>query len=240
MYRLAHERSFLFSSATMIVLSVGCHRQQPAPVSSNTPISSITTNSNDEVVPREEPFELESDFTKLTREDFETFQAETETWNASGDGIVCTGKPRGYLYSKQPYTDFTLRLDLRFPRPANLKDDSKFKGNTGILVYITGEHKMWPVCLEVQGKNAQMGAIKENGGAEPVTTEDNEDARQKARKPVGQWNLIEVVSKAGALHVSLNGTPIANSQPGPLTTGLIGIQAEDHPFEIRHMRIRSE
>jgi hypothetical protein len=154
--------------------------------------------------------------------------------------VTCTGKPRGYLYSKQSYQNFTLRLDYRFPRPATLKDDTKFKGNTGFLVYVTGEHKLWPVCLEIQGKHVQMAAIKENGGAQPVTATDNEVARQKARRPVGQWNSLEIVSLNGSLSVALNGTPISTCEPNFLSDGLIGIQAEDHPFEVRRMRIRRE
>ena len=111
---------------------------------------------------------------------------------------------------------------------------------TGFLVYITGEHKLWPMCLEVQGKHVQMAAIKENGGAEPVKAEDDDAARQQARKPVGQWNSLDIVSKDGALAVSLNGTPISKCEPDFLSEGLIGIQAEDHPFEVRRIRVRRD
>lgn len=188
----------------------------------------------------EAPFQLESGFTALSLDQFDAFGAEPETWKATEGGISCTGKPKGYLYSKQSYENFTWRLEYQFPRPKSLKDDSKFKGNTGFLVYVNGEHKLWPVCIEVQGKYVQMAAIKENGGADPVTVEESDADRQEHRKPVGEWNELEIVSKDGALKVSLNGTPISSSQAGPLTKGLIGIQAEDHPFEVRHMRIRAD
>ena len=185
-------------------------------------------------------FELEPNFTQLNREQFEAFHAEPETWKSTSSGISSTGKPKGYLYSKETYHNFTWRLDYRFPRPAKLKDDLKFNGNTGFLVYITGEHKQWPVCLEVQGKYLQMAAIKENGGAQPVATEEDDIVRQKVRRPVGQWNSLEITSKDGALRVALNGALVSNSQPNFLSEGLIGIQAEDHPFDIRRMRIRRD
>jgi hypothetical protein len=105
-------------------------------------------------------------------------------------------------------------------------------------MYITGEHKLWPVSLEVQGKHVQMAAIKENGGAQPVTATDDDAARQKARHAVGKWNSIEIVSTDGVLEVSLNGTPISKCEPDFLSEGLIGIQSEDFPFEVRRMRIR--
>lgn len=202
---------------------------QPAPVADVAPVVEDTT-----------PFELEADFQPLKLEQFDVFGGEPETWKESGDVLVGSGRPRGYLYSKEPYQNFTWRCDLRFLRPSKLQDDAKFKGNTGFLVYITGEHKLWPVCIEIQGKNVQLGAIRENGGAEPVVVEDDEAARVKARKPVGQWNSIEIVSKDGALTSTVSGVQIATSKPGPLTSGLIGIQAEDFPFEIRRMRIRKD
>ncbi len=234
-------RRFVLSIIFLLTVQiVGCHNEAPVPASSHKEVPSTSATVVEDSVPQDTPFELEPEFTLLTRDQFISFQPEPETWTVTDDGIASSGKPRGYLYSQQPYENFTLRLEYRFPRPKGLKDDSKFKGNTGFLVYINGEHKLWPICVEIQGKYLQMAAIKENGGADPVIAEDDDAARQKARKPVGQWNSLEIISKAGALQVILNGTPISNSQPGLLKSGLIGIQAEDHPFEVRRMRIRSE
>lgn len=188
----------------------------------------------------ETPFTLEDGFTALTLDDFETFAAEPETWTATDGGFRSTGKPKGYAYSQAEHQNFTWRLEYRFDRPKSLKDDAKFKGNTGFLVYINGEHKLWPVCLEVQGKHVQMAAIKENGGASPVTVQEDDAARQDARKPVGQWNRLEIVSKDGSLTVKLNDVVISRSEANFLSAGKIGIQAEDHPFAVRRMRIRDE
>lgn len=244
----------LSSTITLFLASLifGCRGEVPAPApalpaessekqsTAKHSETSASDNSRTPDVEADQPFELEADFRLLTLEDFEQFGAESETWKSLADGFACSGKPRGYLYSKQPYQDFTWRFDYRFPRPEKLKDDSKFKGNTGFLVYITGEHKLWPICLEVQGKHIQMAAVKENGGAQPVTVADDDSARQRARAPVGQWNAIEIVSKEGELRVSLNGIMIAQSKPDFLSEGLIGVQSEDHPFEVRRMRIRPD
>lgn len=232
------------------LLLIGCQGEVPAPPpAAGDPTTTKTAvqqdapslpnpEMKDTVAPS--PFELESDFRLITLDDFDQFSAEPETWKSTGEGFVCSGKPRGYLYSKQSYQDFTWRFDYRFTRPQKLKDDVSFKGNTGFLVYITGEHKLWPMCLEVQGKYVQMASVKENGGAQPVTVEDDENARQHARTPVGQWNAIEIVSKSGELRVFLNGILVAHSQPDFLSDGLIGVQSEDHPFEVRRMRIRPD
>lgn len=232
---------FLSTILSILASLAGCQGEVPKAVVTKPDTSETVAEptSNEPEVP-ETPFELEPGFELLSRDSFDAFAAMPETWTATPDGISSTGKPKGYLYSKQPYENFTLRLDYRFPRPKNLKDDAQFKGNTGFLVYITGEHKQWPVCIEIQGKFAQMAAIKENGGADPVTVEDDDAARQKARNGVGKWNSLEIVSKTGALTATLNGTLISSSKAGPLKSGLIGIQAEDHPFEVRRMRIRKD
>ncbi len=187
-----------------------------------------------------EPFEMEAGFAPLSLTDFDAFGNDAETWTATADEIHCTGKPRGYLYSRDDYQNFTWRLEYRFERPGSLQDESKFKGNTGFMVYISGEHKLWPVSLEVQGKHVQMAAIKENGGASPVTVQDDDAVRQSARAPVGQWNRLEIVSHDGSLTVRLNERVISRSEPNFLSSGRIGIQAEDHPFVVRRMRIRRD
>jgi hypothetical protein len=209
-----------------------------APGQPSTPNEPVET-ANSEPEP-EPPFQLEDGFTLLTYSDFEAIGAEADTWEGTAEGFKCKGTPPGYLYSKQSFQNFTMRVDYRFPRPPSLKDDSQFKGNTGFLMYITGEHKIWPVCLEVQGKYSEMGDIRENGGAEKVTKTDDTEARQKARKPVGQWNSLEIVAKEGTLAVSLNGIPVCKSEPDFLSEGMIGVQAEKHPFEVRRLRVRKD
>lgn len=227
-----------------IILLVGCNggttSSPTAPVSPAMTPSSTLTPAREAVVEPDTPFTLEEGFRQLTRGDFEAFGAEDGTWSEITDGIACSGKPRGYLYTRDSFQNFTWRLEYRFPWPESLKDDSKFKGNTGFMIYITGEPKIWPLSLEVQGKHVQMGTIKENGGANAPMVEDHPEVRESARKPVGQWNRLEIVSKDGELHVSLNDQPLCKSAPDFLSSGAIGIQAEDFPFEVRRMRIRIE
>jgi len=186
------------------------------------------------------PFEWESDFQRLSLADFVPFPADADSWTERDDVLVCTGKPRGYVATRDTFQNFTWRLEYKFLRPTDLKDEAKFKGNTGFMIYITGEAKIWPVSLEVQGKHVQMAAIKENGGAEAPVVQDDDDARQSARKAVGQWNALEIISRDGGLSVTLNGVPISSSEPNFLSSGNLGIQAEDHSFEVRRMRVRRE
>jgi hypothetical protein len=238
-------KSLVLAAAVLAPLASGCTPTTTAPPAAAPPVPPpVKATEETTELPADpadgESFALEEGFTLLTRNDFDAFGAEAGTWTSTPEGVRCSGMPRGYLYSKTPYGNFTLRLQYRFDRPKKLPDEARFKGNTGFLMYITGEHKLWPLSMEVQGKHVQMAAIKENGGAEPAVVDDDENARRSARRPVGHWNALEIVSKDGALAVSLNGTPISRSEPNFLSEGLIGIQAEDHPFEVRRMRIRPE
>ncbi|MDX1969341.1 MAG: DUF1080 domain-containing protein [Planctomycetaceae bacterium] len=233
------------------LLVVGCSAPTPPPAAGTPPQDSVAATGPTETVAAgltaqpmtpepEPPFEWEPDFQRLSLADFLPYPADADSWTERDDVLVCTGKPRGYLATRETFQNFTWRLEYRFVRPGDLKDDAKFKGNTGFLIYITGEAKIWPVSLEVQGKHLQMAAIKENGGAEPPVVQDDDAARKSARKPVGQWNALEIRSRDGALSVTLNGVPVSSSEPNFLSSGNLGIQAEDHPFEVRRLRIRRD
>ena len=239
--------------ASLVVLTLGCSAEPPAtkptpgdavtptmpavsaPVKSAEPWSAETLAAGD--------FTLEEGFRTLTFEDFEPFfakppQSPQTTWLSMHDAIVCLGKPKGYLHSKEKFTDFTLRLELRFAPPADEAAAKNFNPNSGVMLHINEPHKQWPKSLEVQGRFAELATIKENGGAAKVQIVDDAAARESARKPFGEWNAIEIVSKAGAITSYLNGTKICESQPSDVASGLIGLQAEDFEVHFRRIRIR--
>src|SRR5438045_1179518 len=75
-----------------------------------------------------------------------------KTWTVERGVLVCRGKPNGYVYTDQGFTNYLLRFDWRYVRPEGLTSDADFKGNSGLLVHIQGEPKVWPRCVEVQGQ----------------------------------------------------------------------------------------
>jgi len=185
----------------------------------------------------------EADFFPLVLvEDFEHFSegepTDEPTWSEDTGILKCSGEPRGYLYTSEGHRNFVLRFDYRF-EPADNPDDVA-KLNTGVLVYISDEDKIWPVSLEVQGKHVEMGQIKSNGGVAAVDIADDDAARQNARKAPGEWNSVEVVSHEGALTAFVNGTKICESKPGELSEGRIGFQSERAKVEFRNIRIKDE
>ncbi len=179
-------------------------------------------------------------FEVIARDALDAFEVfgEPQTWSIDGTTVKCSGKPRGYLYTKQSYRNFVLRVEFRYLRPDGLEDDDTFKGNTGILLFLSGEHKLWPACVEVQGKHVQASKIVAIGGATAVEATDDADARGRGRKPPGEWNTIEITVKDGAVTSRLNDETIAQSQPGELKEGAVGFQAEDFELEFRNIRIK--
>ena len=248
-------RCVAVGAATLIALVLGCSAEPSAttprtvetgvptkpvastPVKNAEPWNAETLSAGD--------FTLEEGFRALTFADFEPFfakplQSPQTTWLSMHDAIVCFGKPKGYLHSKEQFTDFTLRLELRFAPPADESAAKNFNPNSGVMLHIVEPHKQWPKSLEVQGRFAELATIKENGGAAKVQIVDDNAARESARKPVGEWNAIEIVSKAGAITSFLNGTKICESQPSDVTSGMIGLQSEDFEVHFRRLRIRPE
>lgn len=239
---------------TMIAaLTLGCSAEPPKPAPApavtygTTPLDArpnVFTPWNAETLNNGE-FTLEEGFRRLSLDDFEPFfakppQAGPATWSSIGDAIVCSGKPKGYLHTTEKFADFTLRLDFRFaPLPEGV-DATKFNPNTGVMIHINEPHKQWPKSLEVQGRFTDLATIKENGGAAKFEMADDAAARESARKPVGEWNALEVVSKAGKLTSILNGTKICESQPSDVLEGMIGLQSEDYEVHFRRLRIRTE
>ena len=193
-------------------------------------------------------FSPEEGFRELSFSDFEPVFAKPPkaealpTWSTVGKAIVCTGKPKGYLSSKEKFKDFTLRLELRFaPSAGSEGNGSKpFDPNSGVMIYITEPHKQWPKSLEVQGRFSELATIKANGGATKVEPTDDATVRESARKPFGEWNGLEIVSQSGSLTVLLNGQKICESQPSDVSEGSIGLQSEDFEVHFRRLRIRSE
>jgi hypothetical protein len=230
----------------VMLLLAGCG-ESPAPPTAPAETTADTSGTDSSPPLQSEPFvpslEIEPDdfepeqgFARLSLDDFVPFEADGDTWQQIDGVIVCSGEPKGYLYSRQTYRNFTWRAEYRF---APVEDGERRPlANTGFMIHIQQPHKVWPNSLEVQGRWDEMCSIKANGGAAALTIEDDPAARESARKPVGEWNAVEIVSRDGALTATLNGQPVCSSQPGELTEGLIGLQSELFEVHFRRLRIR--
>ena len=232
-------RIFALSAAGLVAaIAGGCSKEPRAVVIPPTGVSDAEAAELAEEASESAVSPDSEGFRPLRLRDFERFAADSETWRETSGMLTTTGKPKGYIYSKRSFRNFTWRGEFRFP-PGG--DAAKVdQSNTGFMLAIQEPHKVWPRSLEVQGKWVEMGQIKSNGGVAALTINDDQASREASRKPVGEWNTIEIVMKDGTVSSVLNGKAICISEPGEVLEGRIGLQAENFPVEFRALRIREE
>lgn len=230
----------------LAMLAVGCQPAAGPSTGSKTtaaaPNSSVDSAVTSDTPPpvAETPFTVEEGYQLIPFNQMATFPADgtaDQTWTAERGEFLCTGKPKCYLHTKASYGDGTLRFDYRFEPDPKITDPAKLAAhNTGVLLFIQEPHAVWPKSIEVQGKHSEMGQLRPNGGAVAVEFQDSPDVRESARKPVGEWNSVEIMTKAGAITASINGQVVAVGKPGELISGLIGLQSEGHRLRYRNLR----
>src|SRR5438132_316520 len=74
-----------------------------------------------------------------------------KTWSVANGVIHCNGSAVGYLRTKEKFTNYTLTVEWRFTKVEPKKD------NTGVLVNMQGPDKVWPQCVQNQGKSGRQG-----------------------------------------------------------------------------------
>ena len=106
----------------VLFLLSGCQKEpDQKPESGN--VTSENQPVKESATPRE-PIVDQEGFTHLLLDDFEVFEEKpkkgapeikTPTWSMKEDMILCTGLPRGYIYTKKKHADFTFEVEIRYP-----------------------------------------------------------------------------------------------------------------------------
>lgn len=161
----------------------------------------------------------------------------TNTWSVADGLIKCTGKPTSYIRTGKDYRDYKLTVEWRFVKIGPKAD------NGGILVHMQLPDKLWPPCIQCQGKHDAVGDLFMMGGAESKEHRGM-DANtpmvkhgDSAEKPVGDWNTCELICSGNSVKVYVNGTLMNETTESTVTWGKIGFQSEGAPFEVRKVFI---
>jgi hypothetical protein len=182
----------------------------------------------------------EKGFAKLfngrNMDDFALVGVTPATFRVADGVIACTGQPNGYFATKKDYRNYVLRFDWKYARPQALQSDAAFEGNSGLLIHITGEHKVWPKCIEVQLMNKDAGNIF--GLGSKVSGKKDGPAQARAIKPVGEWNSEEVTCQDGKIAVKINGILVAEGTGADPAEGSIGWQSEGAEIHFRNLQIK--
>jgi 3-keto-disaccharide hydrolase len=156
-----------------------------------------------------------------------------EKWVADHGTIFgeSTSGKYGYLVTKKTYKNFEIRL----------KFNCTMEGNSGLFFHskITGENPKWgPDIVGLQAEidpARHTGGIYESGGRGWVALPTAEG--EKAIKPVGQWNSMEVLVEGDHIVTDLNGVKIVDYmyKPAKYADGHIGLQIHtgEHGFRVR-------
>ena len=156
-----------------------------------------------------------------------------QTWSVTNGVIHCTGQPFGYARTETPYRDYKLTVEWRFVKVAPKAD------NGGVLVHLQLPDKLWPPCIQCQGKHGRQGDLFLMGGAEskehrgldvntavPMRGESQE-------KPVGEWDTIELLCSGNSIKAWVNGRLMNETIECTIASGKIGFQSEGGEMEIR-------
>jgi len=156
-----------------------------------------------------------------------------QTWSVTNGVIHCTGKPAGYLRTTQVFSNYFLTVEWRFVKIAPKAD------NTGILVHMQLPDKVWPECIQVQGRHTRQGDLFLMAGAESKEHKGM-DANtpiplrgDSVENPVGKWNKAEIICIRNTVESFINGKFVNETTECTINAGFIGIQSEGGDIEIR-------
>lgn len=153
------------------------------------------------------------------------------------DGILQTlGSPGGYIHTKADYTNYVLKLEWRF------SPITKKAGNSGVLLRMHGDHKVWPKSVEAQ---LQSGAAGDFWNIEsfPMKTEAsrlngrNTKATGNAERAIGEWNEYEIHVVHGRVRLFVNGELLNEAWEVAEVPGKICLQSEGAEIHFRKIRL---
>ncbi|MBN1908587.1 MAG: DUF1080 domain-containing protein [Pirellulales bacterium] len=159
-----------------------------------------------------------------------------DVWSVRDGVIHCKGKPTGYIRTTKKYTSFVLKLQWRWPKDAK-------PGNSGVLLRVVGEDKVWPKSVEAQLKDQWAGDIWNIDEfpmkVDPTRTEGRNTKRMHPsnEKPQGEWNEYEITLEKGKLTLKVNGLVQNTATDIQVVPGYIALQSEGAPIEFRNVRL---
>jgi hypothetical protein len=174
------------------------------------------------------------------------YDSRPENWSVENGLLVCHGKGGGWLGTQRDYADFVLRLEYRLG-PA---------GNSGVYLRAPEKGHISRAGMEIQLLDdnhptyAKLDFYQYSGALYHVAA-----PTQRAGKPPGQWNAIDISALGRRVVVVLNGKKVVDADldrclKDPAVakehtglarpTGRIGLQSHSDRVEFRNLRINEQ
>ena len=155
------------------------------------------------------------------------------TWQVRDGVIHCTGVPKGYMRTQKAYDNYRLTFQWRWPESA---------GNSGALLHISGEDKIWPKCIEAQLKSENAGdfwLMEGTSCAQRAAPDNNHIVKNQAHneKPLTHWNTMKVECRGDRIRVWVNGLLQNKATQCTVSSGRLAFQSEGAPIEFRSMTL---
>ena len=156
-------------------------------------------------------------------------------WTVADGAIRCKGAPFSYLRTETAYTNYRLHVEWRWPAAPT---------NSGVLLHMSGEQRIWPTSFEAQLSHTNAGDLWRIGNVgctlhgKPITTTIRIPKRGPAsERPAGQWNAYDIDCSGSTLRLTVNGTVQNEVTAVAPAAGYIGFQCEGSPIEFRNIYI---
>lgn len=156
-------------------------------------------------------------------------------WSVKDGVLICAGNPVGYIRTKKDYTNYVLRLQWRF-------DPAKGAGNSGVLLRMVGQDKVWPKSVEAQLHSTNAGDFwnideYKMTVAKERTSGRNTKKTHMAERPIGEWNEYEIVVNKGDIILYVNGEELNRATGVEENAGKICLQSEGAEIQFRNIRL---
>lgn len=159
-----------------------------------------------------------------------------DVWSVEDGVLICKGNPVGYIRTTADYTNYVLKLEWRF-NPVTKK-----AGNSGVLLRMVGEDKVWPRSIEAQLESGNAGDFwnidKFVMTVDPARTNGrNTRKTHGAERPIGEWNEYEIIVDHSNVTLKVNGEVLNTATQVEEVPGKICLQSEGAEIQFRDIRL---
>jgi len=153
--------------------------------------------------------------------------------------IHITGKPTGYMYTKEKYSNYKLHVEWRWP--------DGVESNSGIFLLVADASNPFPNGIECQLHAGDAGDYIAEGGSilaeyqlKPGEAHPKfmvvKKAKASSEKPAGQWNEANIFVRGNVMTTFVNGV-YQNTGVTEQKEGFIGLQSEGNNIEFRNVTV---
>lgn len=146
--------------------------------------------------------------------------------------IHITGNPFGYMRTKDPYSEYKLHLEYRYPVEAT---------NSGVFIHAQLPDTIWIKTFECQLQAGNAGDFICMNGSSMNEQKDNSRVVKKmapsSEKPTGEWNTVEVTCISNTIEVCINGVIQNKGTQVSQAEGYICLQSEGKDIEFKNILI---